>query len=56
MPDSTGFWSYVHKDDDAEGRRITRLAGDLNDQYELITGESINIFVDRNDIDWGDQW
>jgi hypothetical protein len=51
-----GFWSYVHADDDAEGGRITRLARDLTDQYELLTGESISLFLDRDSLEWGDDW
>jgi hypothetical protein len=33
--DATGFWSYVHKDDQAEKGRIEQLARDLVDQYEM---------------------
>lgn len=51
-----GFWSYVHKDDDVEHGRITRLARDIVDQYELVTGESIDLFLDRDAIQWGDKW
>jgi hypothetical protein len=56
MANATGFWSYVHRDDDAEGGRITRIATDLTAQYETITGESIQIFCDRSNIEWGDEW
>lgn len=44
-----GFWSYVHRDDDAEDGRILRLGQRLKDEYELITGgDQIDIFVDRD--------
>jgi len=56
MTDATGFWSYVHHDDDAEGGRITRIATDLTAQYEMVTGESIRIFHDRSHVEWGDKW
>jgi TIR domain len=56
MADSTGFWSYVHKDDEAEKGRIAQLAHDLVEQYEMITGETINLFLDRDSIEWGDNW
>ena len=56
MAAATGFWSYVHDDDTAEGGRIRRIAADLKAQYGIITGESIHIFVDRADIEWGDEW
>jgi len=51
-----GFWSYVHADDDAEGGRITQLSHDVVTQYELLTGESISLFLDRTDLLWGDKW
>lgn len=52
-----GFWSYVHADDSAEGRRITRLAELIQTEYGLLSGgEEIEIFVDRNGIRWGDEW
>jgi hypothetical protein len=54
--DATGFWSYVHKDDQAEKGRIEQLAHDLVDQYEMITGETIKLFHDRSSIEWGDNW
>jgi len=54
--DSQGFWSYVHKDDAAEGERISRLATDLVDQYEMLTGESISLFLDKVALKWGDRW
>ncbi len=56
MPAGVGFWSYVHADDVAEGGRIIRLANDLCEQYALISGESIEIFVDRDALKWGDNW
>ena len=56
MRDRTGFLSYVHADDQAEGGRIKQLASDLGDQYAMISGEPINIFVDRDDLVWGDNW
>jgi|GEM_PF-636425 len=56
MPDSKGFWSYVHLDDEAEGSRITRLAKDVTTQFEMLTGEPISLFVDRDALSWGDNW
>lgn len=51
-----GFWSYVHKDDEAEGGRISRLARDVADQFELLTGEPLTLFLDKDAIEWGDNW
>lgn len=56
MANPEGFWSYVHKDDQADGGRIVQLAHDLTDQYEMITGETINLFLDRDSLSWGDDW
>ena len=57
MTTSQGFWSYVHDDDRAEGERISRLARDIVDQYQMLTGEEIRLlFLDRDDIEWGNQW
>jgi TIR domain len=51
-----GFWSYVHADDDADGGRVSRLAHDVAAQFEMLTGEKIDLFLDRDDIDWGEDW
>ncbi|MFD4422017.1 TIR domain-containing protein [Agromyces sp. NPDC058484] len=51
-----GFWSYVHADDDAESGRISQLARDVAAQFEMLTGESINLFLDRDQLVWGDDW
>lgn len=56
MTVSDGFWSYVHLDDDAEGGRIAQLARDVADQFALLTGEPINLFLDRDNLIWGDDW
>lgn len=56
MPIAKGFWSYVHADDDAEGGRIADLARDLASQYEMLTAESIELFLDRDDLAWGNDW
>ncbi|MEI3866498.1 toll/interleukin-1 receptor domain-containing protein [Microbacterium sp. CCNWLW134] len=52
----SGFWSYVHADDDAEGGRIAQLGRDIAAQFELLTGESIELFLDRDSLEWGAQW
>lgn len=56
MAQLKGFWSYVRNDDDAEGGRVSRLAQDVAGQFEMITGEKIDLFLDRDDIDWGEDW
>ena len=56
MAKATAFWSYVHQDDDTEGGRITHLARDIVAQYEMITGDEIELFLDREDLKWGEEW
>jgi TIR domain len=56
MAATGGFWSYVHADDLTEQGRIKQLADDVAQQYALITGEAIEIFLDRNALSWGDNW
>ena len=56
MAEFQGFWSYVHADDNAEGGRISRLAKDVVDQYEMFSDAKINLFLDKDDIEWGQNW
>ena len=50
------FWSYVHKDDEAENERISRLGKDVVKEYEMLTGETIELFLDKDGIAWGEEW
>lgn len=56
MTTISGFWSYVHADDDADSGRIAQLARDVRAQFEMLTGESIQLFLDRDELGWGDDW
>lgn len=56
MATSQGFWSYVHADDEAEGGRIACLARDVSSQFEMLTGDTLELFLDRDAIKWGDDW
>jgi len=56
MTASQGFWSYVHKDDQADAGRLTHLANDIVQEYEMLTNDSIELFLDRDDIEWGHEW
>ena len=56
MNELKGFWSYVHADDEADGGRVYQLARDVKKQYEMLTGEEIELFVDRDNIRWGEAW
>lgn len=54
--DAVGFWSYVQQDNDGDHGRIKALADDLREQYRLLTAEKLELFVDREDTEWGDAW
>lgn len=56
MPNMNGFWSYVHKDDEADFGLISNLARDLVASYEAIRAEDIDLFLDSDRIQWGDEW
>jgi hypothetical protein len=52
----SGFWSYAHGDNDLDDGAILRLADLLEQEYDLLSGAPLNIFVDRNSLAWGDEW
>jgi len=51
-----GFWSYVRDDDHTDKGRILELAEDLRSEFAAITAGSLELFVDRTSIEWGDDW
>ena len=53
---AVGFLSYSHLDDEADGGRIRRLAAKIQAEYRVLTGEKLEIFVDRTDLGWGQKW
>jgi hypothetical protein len=55
-PNVICFWSYTHRDDLLEAGRIRRLADAIANEYELLTGERLALFVDHSEISWGDRW
>uniref|UniRef100_UPI0013E05CCC toll/interleukin-1 receptor domain-containing protein n=1 Tax=Pseudomonas viridiflava TaxID=33069 RepID=UPI0013E05CCC len=50
------FLSYARDDDRASRGRILRLAEMIADEYESLTATKLKIFVDREDILWGQAW
>jgi TIR domain len=50
------FWSYTHRDNELENGKIRRLADAIANEFELLTGRRLEIFVDSSAIDWGDEW
>jgi hypothetical protein len=53
---TTGFWSYSQEDDRSDKGRILQLASDLKDEFNLIAGHPLRIFVDREAVEWGEEW
>ncbi len=51
-----GFWSYARDDDRLDGGAVLKLASLLVDEYELLSGESLELFRDQTSISWGDKW
>jgi hypothetical protein len=56
MPSIAGFWSYAHADDERDKGRIVALARQLEAEYELLTAESLELFLDQSTLLWGDDW
>jgi hypothetical protein len=52
----TGFWSYAHADDENTGGHVLRLARQLAAEFRLLTGTDLTLFVDRDSLEWGDEW
>lgn len=51
-----GFWSYVREDNVSDGGRILALSRDIRASYRLQTAEDLRLFVDRETIQWGEEW
>jgi hypothetical protein len=58
MPDepAVGFWSYTHEDNKLDGGAILKLAELIMEEYNLLSGEPLNLFIDRDSIVWGQEW
>ena len=53
---AVGFWSYAREDNTLDGGSILQLSRLIMEEYNLLSGEPLNLFVDRNDIAWGEEW
>jgi uncharacterized protein len=54
--DASLFLSYVHSDDAYLGGAITAFADEVCSSYRFLTGRTIELFIDRRDIRWGEAW
>ena len=55
MPDPAAFFSYAHADDEHDGA-LTRLHAALEQEIGLQLGADFTLFIDRDDIVWGESW
>jgi hypothetical protein len=56
MTSSDGFWSYVQNDNAASFDKIVALGRDLQMVYQMRSGTEVNLFIDRDSLEWGDAW
>lgn len=54
LTEISGFFSYAHEDDVCG--RLHMLRDDLIAEYKQLTGNDLELFLDRDDIKWGDRW
>jgi cobaltochelatase CobT len=50
------FLSYAHFDDAHENGRLRTFAERLSGEVRLQWGEEFPIFIDRNNLKWGQEW
>src|SRR5215469_15861861 len=58
MPIETavGFWSYAHEDNRLDDGAVLELARLITEEYNLLSGEPLELFIDRDSISWGQEW
>lgn len=56
MSGLNAFWSYVHKDNEAEKNRIRELAEDISEEFGIKTTEKVSNLFHDGEIPWGDNW
>ncbi|MFI6979901.1 toll/interleukin-1 receptor domain-containing protein [Embleya sp. NPDC050154] len=50
------FISYAHADDETFDGPVLQFKKDLEGQYEAQTGRILHAYVDRADLEWGEEW
>lgn len=56
LPPIRCFLSYRRVDNNVFRGVVDRLKDDISGRFEAMTGRSLQIFVDRDDIGWGANW
>ena len=54
--DANVFLSYSHADDAHLGGAIIGLVDQIKSEYEYEMGSTLNVFVDKRSINWGEDW
>lgn len=52
----SGFWSYAHGDDKLDDGAILEMARVIRQEFDLLSGKELTLFVDREDLSWGQEW
>jgi hypothetical protein len=52
---AAAFWSYAHIDNENDDGAVLRLADLISKQYQVVTGEPLDMFIDTK-IGWGEEW
>lgn len=56
MNKGKAFLSYVQKDDESDKGRIHQFARDVKSEYNLLSSDEIELFFDKDNIQYGDDW
>lgn len=51
-----GFWSYTHDDNSRAQGRVLELAAAVQGEFEVTSAQDLNMFVDRDALQWGEAW
>ncbi|MET9486710.1 TIR domain-containing protein [Nocardia sp. NPDC006630] len=52
----SAFWSYTRDDDECSDRHVTKLSKQISRAFKLINGNPLQVFIDRDSIEWGEEW
>ncbi|MEV6555637.1 TIR domain-containing protein [Nocardia sp. NPDC051756] len=52
----SAFWSYSRDDDECTDGHIVKLSKQIGREFKLINGNPLEIFIDRESIEWGEEW
>ena len=55
-PDLIGFFSYAHRDNNADDDALAVLCSKLSRAVEASIGGKFRLFFDRDDLEWGVFW